>query len=106
MIRIHVIQTRGPGAARSQRIRVSRPDGQELTVRADEVRRTGLALLRAADRSDLRAALTRAGLPPEQLTLALGAAGTVKWRAWRESSGSRSEGGRARSGSSAAAAGC
>jgi len=74
MIRIHILQSRAPGVGRSQRIRVVWCDAQELTVSGEEVRRTALALLRAADRSDVRARLTLAGLSGEQISRALGAA--------------------------------
>jgi hypothetical protein len=76
MIRIHVLHSRAPGVGRSQRIRIIWHDGQEWATTADEVRRTVSALLRAAERSDVRARLTLAGLPSEGVSQALGAEGT------------------------------
>jgi len=71
MIRIHILQSRAPGAGRSQRIRVTWRDAQELTLGTDEVRRTGLALLRTADWSDFRLRLTLNGIPADQVSKVL-----------------------------------
>jgi len=73
MIRIHIIHSYRPGGdgERTVRIRI-RWYGEEVTVGADEVRRTALAVLRAVWWLDTHSRLTGQGLSDEQATLALG----------------------------------
>jgi len=72
MIRIRLLQSRGPGSGRTQRITIVWRDTQEVTASADEVRRTALALLRVAERSEVRTRLLLQGMPHEQVSKALG----------------------------------
>jgi hypothetical protein len=71
MIRIHVLYSRAPGVERTIRIRVLW-QGQELTVTAEEVRRTALALHRAVWWHETRRRLVGRGMAEEQATETLG----------------------------------
>lgn len=72
MIRIHVLRSQRPDDEDpSVRIRI-RWYGEEATVGPDEVRRTALALLRAAWWLDARERLTEQGLSAERAARALG----------------------------------